>query len=76
MLGTHNYNFLSPITVLRFLSHIKMCLDTVTDMNETLNTVTGYNSDAAIELGHEKNFQNHGFCPLPPIIIGGLRELI
>ena len=53
-----------------------MCLDTVTDMNETLNTVTGYNSDAAIELGHEKNFQNHGFCPLPPIIIGGLRELI
>ena len=50
-----------------------MCLDTVTDMNETLNTVTVYNFDAAIDLGH-------GFCPppphLPPTIIGGLRELM
>ena len=36
-----------------------MCLDTVTDMNETLNTVTVYNFDAAIDLGH-------GFCPPPP----------
>ena len=35
-----------------------MCLDTVTDMNETLNTVTVYNFDAAIDLGH-------GFCPPP-----------
>ena len=36
-----------------------MCLDTVTDMNETLNTVTVYNFDAAIDLGY-------GFCPPPP----------
>ena len=27
-------------------------------MNETLNTVSGDNSDADIELGHEKNFHN------------------
>ena len=27
-----------------------MCLDIVTDMNETLNIVTGDNSDAAIDL--------------------------
>ena len=56
-----------------------MCLDTVTDMNETLNTVTVYNFDAASDLGYEKNFHNHGFCPpppLPPTIIGGLRELM
>ena len=33
-----------------------MCLDTVTDMNETLNTVTGDNSDVVIDLGYEKNF--------------------
>ena len=43
-----------------------MCLDTVTDMNETLNTVTVYNFDAASDLGYEKNFHNHGFCPPPP----------
>ena len=42
-----------------------MCLDTVTDMNETLNTVTVYNFDAASDLGYEKNFHNHGFCPPP-----------
>ena len=50
-----------------------MCLDTVTDMNETLNTVTVYNFDAAIDLGY-------GFCPppptSPPTIFGGLRELM
>ena len=40
------------------LQHLNMCLDTVTDMNETLNTVTVYNFDAAIDLGH-------GFCPPP-----------
>ena len=40
-----------------------MCLDTVTDMNETLNTVTVYNFDAASDLGYEKNVHNHGFCP-------------
>ena len=33
-----------------------MCLDVVTDMNKTLNTVTGDSSDAAIDLGYEKNF--------------------
>ena len=35
-----------------------MCLDTVTGMNETLNTVTGDNSDVVIDLGYEKNFHN------------------
>ena len=35
-----------------------MCLDTVTDMNETLNIVTGDNSDAVIDLGYEKDFHN------------------
>ena len=35
-----------------------MCLDTVTDMNETLNIVTGNNSDAVIDLGYEKSFHN------------------
>ena len=33
-----------------------MCLDTVTDTNETLNTDD--NSDAVIDLGYEKNFLN------------------
>ena len=44
-----------------------MCLDTVTNMNETLNTITGYNSDAAIDLGYEKNVHNCYFhnCYLP-----------
>ena len=32
-----------------------MCLEIVTDMNETL-TVPGDNSDAAIDLGYQKNF--------------------
>ena len=44
-------------------------------MNEAPNIVTDYNSDAAIDLGHEKNFHNHGFCSLL-IIIGSLRDLI
>ena len=35
-----------------------MCLDTVTDMNETLNTLTGDNSDAVIDLRYEKSFHN------------------
>ena len=35
-----------------------MCLDTVTDMNETLNIVTGDNFDAVIDLGYEKDFHN------------------
>ena len=35
-----------------------MCLDTVTDMNETLNVVAGANFDAVIDLGYEKNFHN------------------
>ena len=35
-----------------------MNLDTVIDMNETLNIVTCDNSDAGIDLGYEKNFQN------------------
>ena len=33
-----------------------MCIDTVTDMNETLIIVTGDNSDAVIDLGYEKKF--------------------
>ena len=35
-----------------------MCLNTVTDMNETLNIVTGDNSDAVIDLGLQKNLHN------------------
>ena len=35
-----------------------MCLDTVTDMNETLNTVPSDNSDADIDLEYKKNFRN------------------
>ena len=33
-----------------------MSLDTNTDMNETLNTLTSDNSDAVIDLVQEKNF--------------------
>ena len=33
-----------------------MCLDTVTDMNETLNIVTGDNSDTVIDLELWKKF--------------------
>ena len=53
-----------------------MCLDTVTDMNETLNTVTVYNFDAASDLGYEKNFHNHGFWlpPSPQLLLGVLRN--
>ena len=35
-----------------------MWIDVVTDMNETLNTVTGDNSDIDINKGHEKNVHN------------------
>ena len=35
-----------------------MYLDTVTDMNETLNIVTGDNSDAVVDLQYEKHFHN------------------
>ena len=35
-----------------------MCLDTVNDMNETLKTVQGDNSDADIDLGCEENFHS------------------
>ena len=35
-----------------------MYLDTVTDMNETLNIVTGDNSDAVADLQYEKHFHN------------------
>ena len=33
-----------------------MCLDTVNDMNETLKTIQGDNSDADIDLGYEEIF--------------------
>ena len=35
-----------------------MCLDTVTYMNETLNTVASDNYDAVIDLEYDKNFHN------------------
>ena len=38
------------------LEYLKICLDTVTDMNETLNTVPGDNSDIDIDLGMRKIF--------------------
>ena len=40
------------------LENFKMCLDTVTDMDEAYNMVTGDNSDAVINFGYEKNFHN------------------
>ena len=40
------------------LEYLKICLDTVTDMNETLNTVPDDNSDIDIDLGYEKNFHS------------------
>ena len=36
--------------------HLKVCLDPVANMNETLNTVPGNNADADIDLGYEKKF--------------------
>ena len=61
MLGTENHNFISAITqsfiIYHELEHLKMYLDTVTDMNET-HTVPGDNSDTDIDLGYEKNFHN------------------
>ena len=39
------------------LEHLKICLDTATDMNEyKLNTVPGDNSDTDTDLGSEKSF--------------------
>ena len=35
-----------------------MCLDTVTEMNKKLNIVTADNSNAVIDLGYEKRFDN------------------
>ena len=35
-----------------------MCLDTLTYMNKTFNTVTSDNSGAVIDLGYEKCFHN------------------
>ena len=35
-----------------------MCLDRVTDINETLNIVTGGNSDAVADFRYEKHFHN------------------
>ena len=55
ILGTENHNLLSAITqsfiIYQELEHLKMCLDTVTDMNETL-------FDACIDLWYEKHFHN------------------
>ena len=39
-----------------------MCIDRATDMKETLNTMLGYNSDADIDLGYEKNFYELRNC--------------
>ena len=62
LLGTENHNILLAITQSFFiyheLEHLKMWIDVVTDMNETLNTVTGDNSDVDINKGHEKNVHN------------------
>ena len=61
MLCTQDHNFLSAITqsfiIYHELEHLKMCLNTVTDMNETL-TVPGDNSDSDIDFGYEKKFHN------------------
>ena len=38
--------------------HLKICLNIVTDMNQTPNTVPDDNSDADINLGYEKYFHN------------------
>ena len=59
----------------RVLEHLKMCLDTATDMNETLKTVPGDNSDADIDLGYKKNFyelrhydNNSLYIPIVPTL--------
>ena len=47
----------SPSTPLFFQeTHETMYLDTVTDINEILNTVPDDNSDADVDLGYEKHF--------------------
>ena len=62
VLGTENHDILLAITqsfvICHELEHLKMCLDVVTDMNETRNTVPGDNSDVDINKGHEKNVHN------------------
>ena len=61
ILGTENQNFLSAIIqsfiIYHELEHLRMCLDTISDMNET-HTVPGHNSDTDIDLGYEKNFHS------------------
>ena len=61
ILGTENQNFLSAIIqsfiIYHELEHLRMCLDTITDMHET-HTVPGHNSDTDIDLGYEKKFHN------------------
>ena len=61
--------------------HLKICLDTVIDMNETPNAVPGDNFDADIDSGYEKNFHN-GLCDYDneslyrPIVTLYLRNLL
>ena len=50
------------------LEHLKMCLGTVTDMNETLNKVPGDNSDGDIALGCGKKLHNGLIYTYIPII--------
>ena len=61
ILCTRNHDILSAITqsfiIYHELEHPKMCLDTVTDMNEIL-TIPCDNFDTDIDLGCEKNFHN------------------
>ena len=63
------------------LEHLKICLDTVIDMNETPNAVPGDNFDADIDSGYEKNFHN-GLCDYDneslyrPIVTLYLRNLL
>ena len=66
ILDTKNHNILSAVTQSYILyhkwEHLKMCLDTTTDMNGTLNTVPGDDSVADIDLGYEKNFHKIRNC--------------
>ena len=60
ILGTSSHNCLSAIAQIFIIYHEleHLYLDTVTDMNETLNIVPGDNSDADVDLGFEKNIHN------------------
>ena len=60
ILGTSSRHCLSTIAQIFIIYHEleHLYLDTVTDMNETLNTVPGDNSDADNDLGFEKNIHN------------------